>query len=153
MHRFNMVQPHQVRYQVRYQSALHSPHAFAWQQVYLSVITGLGWYPISRHFTIQSNVPRYSIRYNDRLLYRKSYFQWRFTETLCTGVYFQWIASLRIKLNSRVLYTLQECKWGAHLPSLGRSACRWIYDRCCDARLVQCQTFPYALFQWTFHWK
>jgi len=29
----------------------------------------------------------------------------------------------------RVPYTLQECKWGAHLPSLGRSAC--------DVRLVQ----------------
>jgi len=41
-----------------------------------------------------------------------------------------------------VLFTLQECKWGAHLPALGRSACRWIYDRSCDAPLVQGQTFP-----------
>jgi len=43
----------------------------------------------------------------------------------------------------RELYTLQECKWGAHLPSLGRSACRWIYYRSCDARLVQSQTYGY----------
>jgi len=28
----------------------------------------------------------------------------------------------------RVLYTLQECEWGAHLPSLGRLACRWIWQ-------------------------
>jgi len=26
--------------------------------------------------------------------HRESYFQWRFTETLCTGVYFQWMDSL-----------------------------------------------------------
>jgi len=42
-----------------------------------------------------------------------------------------------------VLYTLQECKWGAYLPSLGRSACRWIYDRSCDFQLVQSQTYDY----------
>jgi len=39
-----------------------------------------------------------------------------------------WSALLhRATINSKVLYTLQECKWGAHLPFLGRSACRWIY--------------------------
>jgi len=34
---------------------------------------------------------------------------------------------------------------GAHLPSLGRSACRWIglYDGSCDTRLVQSQTYRY----------
>jgi len=44
---------------------------------------------------------------------------------------------------SRVLYIWQECKWGAPFPSLGRSACRSIYDRSCDARLVQSQTYGY----------
>jgi len=43
-----------------------------------------------------------------------------------------------------VLYnTLQECKWGAHLPALGHSAWSWIYDRSCDAQLVQSQTYGY----------
>jgi len=43
----------------------------------------------------------------------------------------------------KIVYTLQECKWGAHLPALGRSACRWIYDRSCDAQLVQSQAYGY----------
>jgi len=46
-------------------------------------------------------------------------------------------------LKSKLLDTLLECKWGAHLPSLGHSACRWIYARSCDARLVQRQTYGY----------
>jgi len=37
----------------------------------------------------------------------------------------------------------RSVKWGADLPCLGRSACRWIYDRSCDARLVQSQTYGY----------
>ena len=118
----------------------------------------------------------------------KAIFSEGFTETLSTGVYFQWMDSLKMQnqysifseaftetistdifsvngslkyrvkywnlfsmnsftenkvKKSRVLYTLQECKWGAHLPSLGNSACRWIYDRSCDARLVQSQTSGY----------
>jgi len=38
-----------------------------------------------------------------------------------------------------MLYTLQ----GAYPRSLGCSACMWIYDRSCDARLVQSLTYGY----------
>jgi len=52
-------------------------------------------------------------------------------------------AETKVKKYSAIQYTLQKCKWGAYLPSLGSSACRWIYDRSCDARLVQSQTYGY----------
>ena len=116
----------------------------------------------------------------------KAIFSEGFTETLCTGVYFQWMDSLKMqeqysifsegftetmgteiyfqwmihwnighwnlfsvnsfaenKVKIVVLYILPECKWGAQLPALGHSACRWIYGRSCDARLMQSQTYGY----------
>ena len=49
-------------------------------------------------------------------------------------------------------YTSYTPKCGAHLPSLGHSAWRWIYYRSCDARLVQRQTYGYLPSTHHCHW-
>jgi len=92
-----------------------------------------------------------------------------FTETMGTEKYFQWMIHWNIghwnlfSVNSfaenkvkivDAIYTLPECKWGAHLPALGHSACsEYMADPVtlgwCKARPTV--TFP-AQSTATVHW-
>jgi len=48
-----------------------------------------------------------------------------------------------VKVSQRVLYSLEECRRGAYLPSLGRRSRRWLYHIVCDTWPVRSRTYGY----------